>query len=99
QVSLWVQEALEAAGFECFAKTSGSKGLQLYVPLNSNARYDQTKQLSHELAIELEREHPDKIVSKMAKVLRAGKVFIDWSQNDQHKTTVCAYSMRAKPKE
>jgi bifunctional non-homologous end joining protein LigD len=99
QVGLWVQEALEAAGFECFAKTSGSKGLQLYVPLNSNARYEQTKTLAHDLAMELEREHPDKIISKMAKILRTGKVFIDWSQNDQHKTTVCAYSTRAKPTE
>jgi bifunctional non-homologous end joining protein LigD len=96
QVGLWVQEALEAAGLECFAKTSGSKGLQLYVPLNSNANYDQTKTFAHDLAIELEIEHPERIVSKMAKVLRTGKVFIDWSQNDQHKTTVCVYSMRAK---
>ena len=80
---------------ESGAKTSGSKRLQLYVPLNSNAKYDQTKQLSHELAIELERQHPEQVVSKMAKVLRKGKVFIDWSQNDQHKTTVCVYSLRA----
>ena len=99
QVALWVREALEGAGFECFAKTSGSKGLQLYVPLNSNAHYDQTKALAHELALELERQHPDKVVSKMAKVLRTNKVFIDWSQNDEHKTTVCVYSTRAKPTE
>ncbi|HLX62910.1 MAG TPA: non-homologous end-joining DNA ligase [Planctomycetota bacterium] len=99
QAGLWVRDALEAAGLECFAKTSGSKGLQLYAPLNSKASYEQTKTLAHELALELEREHPDQIVSKMAKVLRKGKVFIDWSQNDPHKTTVCAYSMRAKPVE
>lgn len=97
QVGLWVKEALEAAGFECYPKTSGSKGLQLYTPINSKASYEYTKSLSHELAIELEREHPDQIVSKMSKELRKKKVFIDWSQNDEHKTTVCVYSTRAKP--
>jgi len=66
------------------------------VPLNTPVTYDQTKALSHQLAEELEREHPKEVVSKMGKSLRTGKVFVDWSQNDRHKTTVCTYSLRAK---
>ena len=58
--------------------------------------YDDTKPFAHALAEQLEREHPDRVVSKMKKSLRAGKVFVDWSQNDEHKTTVCVYSLRAK---
>jgi len=96
QVSLWLKEKLDALKLESFAKTSGSKGLQLYVPLNTPVTYDQTKTLSHQLAEELEHEHPELVLSKMARNLRAGKVFVDWSQNDRHKTTVCAYSLRAK---
>jgi bifunctional non-homologous end joining protein LigD len=79
-----------------FPKTSGSKGIQVYVPLNTPASYDQTKVFAHRLAEELEREHPDRVVSKMEKRLRIGKVLVDWSQNDRHKTTVCVYSLRAK---
>jgi len=96
QVGLWLKEKLQERKLQCFAKTSGSKGLQLYVPLNTPVTYDQTKTLSHQLAEELEREHPELVLSKMAKNLRKGKVFVDWSQNDRHKTTVCAYSLRAK---
>jgi bifunctional non-homologous end joining protein LigD len=87
---------LDALKLRSFPKTSGSKGLQIYVPLNTPVTYDQTKALSHQLAEELESEHPKAIVSKMGKNLRTGKVFVDWSQNDRHKTTVCAYSLRAK---
>ena len=58
--------------------------------------YDQTKELSHALAEHLESEHRDLVVSKMSKALRKGKVFVDWSQNDQHKTTICVYSLRAR---
>jgi len=96
QVGLWLKEKLDDRKLQSFAKTSGSKGLQIYVPLNTSVTYDQTKTLSHQLAEELEREHPEMVLSKMAKNLRAGKVFVDWSQNDRHKTTVCAYSLRAK---
>jgi bifunctional non-homologous end joining protein LigD len=96
QVGLWLREELDELKLESFPKTSGSKGLQIYVPLNTAATYDQTKALSHHLAEELERAHPEQVVSKMGKNLRAGKVFVDWSQNDRHKTTVCAYSLRAK---
>ena len=96
QVGLWLREKLETLKLRSFPKTSGSKGLQIYVPLNTPVTYDQTKALSHQLAEQLESEHPQAIVSKMGKTLRAGKVFVDWSQNDRHKTTVCAYSLRAK---
>ena len=78
------------------AKTSGSKGLQVYVPLNTPVTFDQTKDFSRALAQHLEREHPKLVISKMSKALRKGKVFVDWSQNDEHKTTICVYSLRAK---
>ena len=96
KVAFWLKEILEAFDLQVFAKTSGSKGLQLYVPLNTPVAYDQTKPFAQALAQRIEREHPREVVSKMQKNLRSGKVFIDWSQNDDHKTTVCAYSLRAK---
>jgi bifunctional non-homologous end joining protein LigD len=95
QVSLWLKDKLDRFKLTSFAKTSGSKGLQVYVPLNTPVTYDETKPFARQLE-ELQREHPDLIVSKMQKALRAGKVFVDWSQNDRHKTTVCVYSSRAK---
>ena len=96
QVGLWVRDIFAKLGLQSFAKTSGSKGLQIYVPLNTPVTYDQTKPFAHELARVLERQHPDLVVSDMKKTLRTGKVFVDWSQNDDHKTTVCVYSLRAK---
>jgi len=96
QVGLWLREILEELKLKSWAKTSGSKGLQVYVPLNTPVTYDQTKDLSRALAEYLEREHPKLVVSKMARALRKGKVFVDWSQNDEHKTTVNVYSLRAK---
>jgi bifunctional non-homologous end joining protein LigD len=96
QVGLWIRDLLDQLGIRSFPKTSGSKGLQLYVPLNTPVSYDQTKAFAHALAERLENEHPDQIVSKMQKKLRIGKVFVDWSQNDEHKTTVTVYSLRAK---
>lgn len=98
QVAFWLREKLDTLKLKSFPKTSGSKGLQIYVPLNTPVTYDQTKLLSRQLAEELEREHPELVLSKMAKNLRSGKVFVDWSQNDRHKTTVCVYSLRAKEK-
>ncbi|MGH7910582.1 MAG: non-homologous end-joining DNA ligase, partial [Candidatus Dormibacteraceae bacterium] len=79
-----------------FCKTSGSKGLQLYVPLNGEAGYDVTKTISRGLATKLEKEHPNAVVSRQTKDLRGGKVLIDWSQNDPNKTTVNVYSLRAR---
>jgi bifunctional non-homologous end joining protein LigD len=96
QVAFWLKEKLASRRLESFPKTSGSKGLQLYVPLNTPTTYDLTKNAARELAEEVEREHPDLVLSKMARNLRPGKVFVDWSQNDEHKTTVCVYSLRAK---
>jgi bifunctional non-homologous end joining protein LigD len=79
-----------------FAKTSGSKGLQVYVPLNTLVTFDQTKDLSRALAQHLETDRADLVTSNMSKAVRKGKVFVDWSQNDEHKTTICVYSLRAK---
>ena len=79
-----------------FAKTSGSKGMQLYGPLNTPASFADTKALARALAEHLETEHPDLVVHRMLKSLRKGKVLVDWSQNDEHKTTVNVYSLRAK---
>lgn len=93
---LRVRDLFAGFGLESFAKTSGSKGLQVYVPLNAAVTYEETKPFAHEVARRLERESPAEIVSDMKKSLRAGKVFVDWSQNDNHKTTVCVYSLRAK---
>jgi bifunctional non-homologous end joining protein LigD len=96
QVGLWLRDLLAGMKLQSFAKTSGSKGLQVYVPLNTAVTFDQTKALSRALAGHLEREHVDLVVSKMLKSLRKGKVLVDWSQNDEHKTTICVYSLRAK---
>jgi bifunctional non-homologous end joining protein LigD len=96
QVGIWLRDLLGEMKLGSFAKTSGSKGLQVYVPLNTPATFDETKGLSRALAEHLERAHGELVVSKMLKALRGGKVLVDWSQNDEHKTTVCVYSLRAK---
>ena len=95
-VALLLRARLQKLGLESFPKTSGSKGLQIYIPLNTAATYELTKPFAQKLAEELKRERPELILSRMARDLRAGKVFVDWSQNDRHKTTVCVYSLRAK---
>jgi bifunctional non-homologous end joining protein LigD len=96
RVGLMLRELLEKRGLQSLAKTSGSKGLQMHVPLNTPVTYDQTKPFALGLAEQLRDKEPGLIVAKMQKSLRRGKVFIDWSQNDEHKTTVSAYSLRAK---
>jgi bifunctional non-homologous end joining protein LigD len=96
KVGLWLKSVFEALQMESFAKTSGSKGLQVYVPINSAATYDKTKAFAHAVAELLESQSPETVVSKMQKSLRRGKVLVDWSQNDDHKTTVNVYSLRAK---
>ncbi len=96
QVSIWLRDLLTKMKLKSFAKTSGSKGLQVYVPLNTPVTFDQTKDLSRALGQLLEREHVDLVTSNMSKSVRKGKVFVDWSQNDEHKTTICVYSLRAK---
>ena len=97
EVAFWVKDVLDRLGLQSFPKTSGSKGLQLYVPLNvDGVTYEDTKPFAHAIARLLEKEHPDRVVEKMEKDLRVGKVLIDWSQNHITKTTVCVYSMRAR---
>jgi bifunctional non-homologous end joining protein LigD len=98
EVALMLRDALGSLGLESFPKTSGSKGIQVYVPLNvDEVDYDHgTKLLSNALARHLESQHPKLIVSSQKKELRKNKVLIDWSQNDEHKTTVGVYSLRAR---
>src|SRR6476620_10384024 len=96
QVGLWVRDIFEQFGLQAFAKTSGSKGLQVYVPLNTAVTYAQTKPFAKAIAELLEERHPEHVVSDMKKALRVNKVFVDWSQNDDYKTTVNVYSLRAK---
>jgi bifunctional non-homologous end joining protein LigD len=87
---------LEGLGLEAFPKVSGSKGLQLYVPLNTPVTYDSVTPFAKAIAGLLHRQHPDLIVSNMSKALRTDRVLIDWSQNHQKKTTVGPYSVRGK---
>jgi bifunctional non-homologous end joining protein LigD len=96
QVGLWVREIFDHFGLQSFPKTSGSKGLQIYVPLNTKTSYEQTKSFAHAVARLLEQEHPGLVVSDMKKAARTNKVFVDWSQNDEHKTTISVYSLRAR---
>jgi len=96
QVGVWLRDIFEHFGLQSLPKTSGSKGLQIYVPLNTPISYDITKNFAHALARLLEHEHPQLVVSDMKKELRTGKVLVDWSQNDQHKTTISIYSLRAR---
>jgi bifunctional non-homologous end joining protein LigD len=96
EVGLLLRGMFEHLGLRSFPKTSGSKGLQVYVPLNTQTSYAHTKPFARAVAELLERTHPDLVVSRMTKSLRAGKVLVDWSQNDEHKTTVNVYSLRAR---
>jgi len=96
RVGLRLRDLFAGLDLECFSKTSGSKGLQIYVPLNEDVTYEETKPYARAVAQALERAEPDLVVSRMAKNLRKGKVLVDWSQNDEHKTTVCVYSLRAR---
>jgi bifunctional non-homologous end joining protein LigD len=97
EVALSLKAILDELGLESFVKTSGSKGLHMYVPLNTKkVTFDDTKAFARELAARLAREDPDRVTDNMRKDLRKGKVFVDWSQNDEHKTTVCVYSLRAR---
>jgi bifunctional non-homologous end joining protein LigD len=96
QVALTVRELFARFDLECFPKTSGSKGLQVYLPLNGDVTYEVTKPFAHAVAQALERDDPDSITSRMKRELRPGKVFVDWSQNDRAKTTVAVYSLRAR---
>jgi bifunctional non-homologous end joining protein LigD len=104
RVALRVRELFDHFGVECFPKTSGSKGLQVYAPLNvDDVTYEAdgadgqgTKPLARAIAQLLEKQTPKEVVSKMKKVERKGKVFVDWSQNHRRKTTIAVYSLRAR---
>ena len=95
RVALALREMLDALGLQALPKTSGSKGLQVYVPLNTRVTYEDTKTFALAMAQQLQAEHRHLVISAMKRSLREGKVFVDWSQNDRHKTTVCVYSLRA----
>lgn len=99
RIGLHLRDLFEQLGLVSVVKTSGSKGLQLYVPLNTDVAYDGgTKDFALSVARLMEKRFPGEVVSSMNKELRRGKVLIDWSQNDEHKTTVCVYSLRARPR-
>jgi bifunctional non-homologous end joining protein LigD len=96
QVATWLREWFLERDLQSFCKTSGSKGLQMYIPLNTPVDYDQTKYISKGLAQWFERQRPQQVVHMQRKTLREGRVLIDWSQNDEYKTTVNVYSLRAR---
>jgi bifunctional non-homologous end joining protein LigD len=96
RVALLIRELFERLGLQCFPKTSGSKGMQVYVPLNSEISYEATKPFARAVARALERAEPELVLSRMTRQLRRGKVFVDWSQNTASKTTIAAYSLRAR---
>jgi bifunctional non-homologous end joining protein LigD len=96
QVALWLREMFSNLGLEVFIKSSGSKGMQTYIPLNTATSYQETAPFAKAVAQTLEKAHPELVVSDMKKALRHGKVLVDWSQNSETKTTVCVYSLRAK---
>jgi bifunctional non-homologous end joining protein LigD len=97
RVALRVRDLFASLGMESFPKTSGGKGMQVYVPLNvPRVSYEQTKPFAQAVAQLLEKQTPGEVVSQMKKELRKGKVFVDWSQNDEHKTTIAVYSLRAR---
>lgn len=97
EVALDIRDTLDGLGLRVFPKTSGSKGMQLYLPLNTAHTEEQARSFALAVAQILEKHHPDRILTNMKKDLRGGKVFVDWSQNAGFKTTVCAYSLRARP--
>lgn len=98
EVGLWVRDTLAGIGIDCYPKTSGSKGLQVYVPLNAPHTHEHASSFALAVAQVLERAHPSLIVTTQAKEARRGKILIDWSQNSRHKTTICVYSLRARPR-
>ena len=96
QVALTLRDLFAQFDLQCFAKHSGSKGIQVYVPLNDSVTYDDTKPYARAIAQALEKSEPKLVVSQQKKELRKGKVLVDWSQNDRSKTTVAVYSLRCR---
>jgi bifunctional non-homologous end joining protein LigD len=95
-VALWLREAFDGLGLQAFPKTSGSKGMQVYVPVNTPTTFEATRDFSLAIAQLMERVHPEMVVTSQNKDLRPKKVLIDWSQNARHKTTIGVYSLRAR---
>jgi len=98
RVALLLREGFERLGLQSWVKTSGSKGLQAYVPLHTPTTYDATRGFALAIGQVLERVHPELVTTNMSKDERPGKVFLDWSQNHLTKTTVSVYSLRARPR-
>jgi len=96
QVGLMIRAIFDDLGLESFPKTSGSKGLQVYIPLNTAVTYERSKAFARAVAELLEKRSPRLVLSRMQRSLRKGKIFVDWSQNDDKKTTVNVYSLRAR---
>ena len=96
EVGFLLKDVFDAAGLEAFPKTSGSKGLQIFVPLNTTTTFEATAGFAHGLALALEERHHDLVISRQTRAERPGKVLVDWSQNAVHKTTASVYSLRAK---
>lgn len=99
RVALILRDLLSSLRLTSYVKTSGMKGLHLYVPLNGKeATFEDTKKFSKAVAVIMQKNYPDLVTAKMAKEYRKGKVFINWSQNDPKKTMICVYSLRAREK-
>ncbi|WP_422116708.1 ATP-dependent DNA ligase [Brachybacterium sp. UNK5269] len=96
RVARWCREILADMGLQAHPVTSGSKGIHLYAPLDGTSTSEEVSAVAHQLARALQADHPDHVVSDMKKSLRAGKVLVDWSQNNGKKTTVCPYSLRGR---
>ncbi len=96
-VACAIRDMLKDLELVSFPKTSGSKGLQLYVPLHPEATFDVIKAVAHTMAVLIEKEHKDLVITSMSKTARERRIFIDWSQNHRTKTTVSVYSLRARP--
>jgi bifunctional non-homologous end joining protein LigD len=96
EIALLLHDMLAGVKLDSFAKSTGSKGVQVYVPLNTPATFEQTKAFSRDVAEVMAARMSHRVVARVDKRLRTGKVFVDWGQNDRHKSTVAAYSLRAK---
>jgi len=97
EIALWIRDTLDGIGLSCWPKTSGSKGMQLYLPLNATHTHEHASSFALAVAQVMEAAHPTLVVTTQAKAARKDKVLIDWSQNSRHKTTICVYSLRARP--
>ena len=98
QAALAIRDVLDAVGLQAWPKTSGSKGMQLYVPVNGPLTHDHAGSFALAVGQLLEKQRPDLVLVVMTKAKRTGKIFIDWSQNNRHKTTIAPYSLRARPR-